>query len=96
MNKLVEQTQELEMIADMLMVGQRLSQWKAKKPTEEIQGMSLAFARIVMYVNQLQMEKKAFDIAIENLKKNKNEQILHWKQRAEIAEKALSTNPLNL
>jgi len=31
MDRLIEQTQELEIIADMLMVGQRLSDWKAKK-----------------------------------------------------------------
>lgn len=95
MNKIVEQTQELEMIADMLMVGQRLSDWKAKKPTDEIIGMSMAFARIVMYVNQLQMEKKAFDIAIRNIKHEKNSLIEHWRLRAETAEKKLET-PLNL
>ena len=95
MDRLVEQTQELEIIADMLMVGQRLSEWKAKKPTEEIQGMSLAFARIVMYVNQLQMEKKAFDTAIRNIKHEKNSLIDHYRLRAETAEKKLET-PLNL
>ena len=95
MDRLVEQTQELEIIADMLMVGQRLSEWKAKKPTEEIQGMSLAFARIVMYVNQLQMEKKAFDTAIRNIKHEKNSQIAEWKLRAENAEQKLA-NPLNI
>jgi hypothetical protein len=95
MDRLIEQTQELEIIADMLIVGQRLSDWKAKKPTEEIQGMSLAFSRIVLYVNQLQMEKKAFDIAIRNIKHEKNSLIDHYRLRAENAEKKLET-PLNL
>jgi hypothetical protein len=95
MDRLIEQTQELEIIADMLIVGQRLSDWKAKKPTEEIQGMSLAFSRIVLYVNQLQMEKKAFDIAIRNIKQEKNSLIDHYRLRAENAEKKLET-PLNL
>ena len=96
MNKIVEQTQELEILADMLMVGGRLSEWKKKKPTDEIIGMSMAFSRIVMYVNQLQMEKRSFDIAISNIKKNKNEQIQHWKERAQLAEKALTDKPINL
>jgi len=95
MDSLVEQTQELEIIADMLMVGQRLSEWKTKKPTEEIQGMSLAFSRIVLYVNQLQMEKKAFHIAIRNIKQEKNSLIDHYRLRAENAENKLE-NPLNL
>jgi hypothetical protein len=95
MDRLIEQTQELEIIADMLIVGQRLSDWKAKKPTEEIQGMSLAFSRIVLYVNQLQMEKKAFDIAIRNIKHEKNSLIDHYRLRAENAENKLE-NPLNL
>lgn len=96
MNKLVEQTQELEILADMLMVGGRLSEWKKKKPTDEIIGMSMAFSRIVMYVNQLQMERKNFDLAISNVKKVKNEHIVHWRDRARAAEKALEDNPLNL
>lgn len=96
MNDLVENTLEIEMIADMLMVGGRLSDWKKRKPTEEIQQMSLAFARIVMYVNKLQMEKKAFHISIANIKKEKNLQIQEWKERAEVAENALASNPLNL
>jgi len=96
MNKIVEQTQELEILADMLMVGGRLSEWKKRKPTDEIIGMSMAFSRIVMYVNQLQMEKRSFDIAISNIKKNKNEHIQHWKERAQLAEKALEDKPLNL
>ena len=95
MDRLVEQTQELEIIADMLMVGQRLSEWKAKKPTEEIIGMSMAFARICMYVNQLQMERKNFGIAIKNIKHEKNSLIDHYRLRAETAEKKLE-NPLNL
>ena len=96
MNKLIENTQELEILSDMLMVGDRLSKWKKKKPTDEIIGMSMAFARIVMYVNQLQMERKNFDLAISNVKKVKNEQIVHWRDRARLAEKALENNPLNL
>jgi hypothetical protein len=47
------------------------------------------------YVNKLQLEKKAFDIAIRNVKHNKNEQIEGWKLRAEKAEQKLE-NPLNL
>ena len=96
MNDLVENTLEIEMIADMLMVGGRLSDWKKRKPTEEIQQMSLAFSRIVMYVNKLQMEKKAFHISIANIKKEKNLEIKGWKERAEVAENALTSNPLNL
>jgi len=60
-----------------------------------MQQMSLAFSRVVSYVNKLQLEKKAFDIAIRNVKKNKNEQIEMWKLRAEKAEQKLA-NPLNL
>lgn len=96
MNDLVEQTKELEIIADMLMVGDTLSKWKKIKPTEEIIGMSMAFTRIVLYVNSLQMDKKAFNTAISNVRKNKNEEIAHWKNRAELAEKALEHKPLNL
>lgn len=93
---IVESTLELENIADMLMVGTTLSKWKEKKPTEEIQQMSLAFTRIVLYVNKLQMEKKAFDIAIKNIKYEKNVQINELKLRAENAEKKLDklSNPL--
>lgn len=93
---LVENTLELENIADMLMVGTTLSKWKELKPTEEIQQMSLAFTRIVLYVNKLQMEKKAFDLAIRNIKYEKNSQIAEWKLRAENAEKKLEklSNPL--
>jgi len=57
--------------------------------------MSLAFSRIVLYVNQLQMEKKAFDIAIRNIKHEKNSLIDHYRLRAENAENKLE-NPLNL
>lgn len=96
MNDLVENTLELEIIADMLLVGDTLSQWKKRKPTDQINDMAQAFTRIVMYVNKLQMEKKAFDIAISNVKQNKNEEIMRWKERAELAEKALTSNPLNL
>ena len=92
---LVENTLEIEIIADMLLIGGRLSEWKRRKPTEEMQQMSLAFARLVSYVNKLQLEKKAFDIAIRNVKHNKNEQIEGWKLRAEKAEQKLE-NPLNL
>jgi hypothetical protein len=92
---LVENTLEIEIIADMLLIGGRLSEWKRRKPTEEMQEMSLAFARLVSYVNKLQLEKKAFDIAIRNVKNNKNEQIEMWKLRAEKAEQKLE-NPLNL
>jgi hypothetical protein len=95
MENLVENTLEIEIIADMLLIGGRLSEWKRRKPTEEMQEMSLAFARLVCYVNKLQLEKKAFDIAIRNVKKNKNEQIEGWKLRAEKAEQKLE-NPLNL
>jgi hypothetical protein len=95
MENLVENTLELEIIADMLLIGGRLSEWKRRKPTEEMQEMSLAFARLVSYVNKLQLEKKAFDIAIRNVKHNKNEQIEGWKLRAEKAEQKLE-NPLNL
>lgn len=93
---LVENTLEIEMIADMLMVGSTLSKWKEMKPTDEIQQMSLAFARIVMYVNKLQMEKKAFDISIRNIKHEKNSQIAEWKLRAQNAEQKLEklSNPL--
>lgn len=93
---LVENTLELENIADMLMVGTTLSTWKELKPTEEIQQMSLAFTRIVLYVNKLQMEKKGFDLAIRNIKHEKNSQIAEWKLRAENAEKKLEklSNPL--
>lgn len=92
----VENTLEIEMIADMLMVGTTLSKWKEMKPTDEIQQMSLAFARIVMYVNKLQMEKKAFDISIRNIKHEKNSQIAEWKLRAQNAEQKLEklSNPL--
>lgn len=95
MDKLVENTLEIEIIADMLLIGGRLSEWKRRKPTEEMQEMSLAFARLVSYVNKLQLEKKAFDIAIRNVKNNKNEQIEGWKLRAKKAEQKLE-NPLNL
>ena len=95
MENLVENTLEIEIIADMLLIGGRLSEWKRRKPTEEMQEMSLAFSRLVSYVNKLQLEKKAFDIAIRNVKNNKNEQIEMWKLRAEKAEKKLE-NPLNL
>lgn len=93
---IVENTLELENIADMLMVGTTLSKWKELKPTEEIQQMSLAFTRIVLYVNKLQMEKKGFDLAIRNIKYEKNSQIAEWKLRAENAEKKLEklSNPL--
>lgn len=93
---LVENTLELENIADMLMIGTTLSRWKELKPTEEIQQMSLAFTRIVLYVNKLQMEKKGFDLAIQNIKYEKNSQIAEWKLRAENAEKKLEklSNPL--
>ena len=93
---IVEQTLELEMIADMLMIGTTLTRWKKKKQTEEIQQMSLAFSRVVLYVNKLQMEKKAFDTAIRNIKHEKNSQIAEWKLRAENAEKKLDklNNPL--
>ena len=93
---LVENTLELENIADMLMVGTTLSKWKEKKPTEEIQQMSLAFSRIVLYLNKLSMEKKGFDLAIRNIKYEKNVQINEWKLRAENAEKKLEklSNPL--
>ena len=93
---IVENTLEIEMIADMLMIGGTLSRWKQKKQTEEIQQMSLAFSRVVLYVNKLQMEKKAFDIAIKNIKHEKNSQIAEWKLRAENAENKLDklNNPL--
>ena len=93
---LVENTLELENIADMLMVGTTISRWKELKPTQEIQQMSLAFTRIVLYVNKLQMEKKGFDLAIRNIKYEKNSQIAEWKLRAENAEKKLEklSNPL--
>ena len=95
---IIENTLEIEIIADMLLIGGRLSEWKRRKPTEEMQQMSLAFSRVVSYVNKLQLEKKAFDIAIRNVKKNKNEQIEMWKLRAEKAEQKLTQteNPLNL
>lgn len=96
MNDLVENTLELEIIADMLLVGDTLNQWRKRKPTDEINGMAQAFARIVIYVNKLQMEKKAFDIAISNVKQVKNEEVMMWKERAQLAEKALTSNPLNL
>lgn len=95
-NDLIDQTLELENIADMLMVGSTLLKWQNIKPNDEIKGMCLAFQRVVLYVNKLEMEKKGFELAISRVRKEKNDQIMEWRNRAELAEKALSSNPLNL
>jgi seryl-tRNA synthetase len=96
MNDLLKTTEDLEITADLLMVATTLSEWKKRKPTDEIIELTQAFSRIVFYVSHLQFERNSYDIAISNVKKVKNEEIMKWRERAEVAEKALSSNPLNL
>jgi hypothetical protein len=96
MNDLVQNTEDLEITADLLMVATTLSEWKKRKPTQEIIELTQAFSRVALYVSQLQFQRKAYNISIDKVKEAKNEEIMKWRERAEIAEKAMTSNPLNL
>ena len=96
MNDLIQTTEDLEITADLLMVATTLSEWKKRKPTQEIIELTQAFSRIVFYVSHLQFQRNAYNISIDNVKQVKNEEIMKWRERAEVAEKALSSNSLNL
>lgn len=96
MNDLLKNTQDLEITADLLMVATTLADWQRRKPTQEIKDLTSAFSRVALYVSQLQFERKSYDLSIANVKKTKNEEIMKWRERAEVAEKAIARNPLNL
>lgn len=96
MNDLLKNTQDLEITADLLMVATTLADWKKRKPTQEIIELTQAFSRVALYVSQLQFERKSYDLSIAKVKELKNEEIMKWRERAEVAEKAVSSNPLNL
>jgi len=96
MEDLIQNTQDLEITADLLMVASTLSDWKRRKPTQEIVDLTQAFSRVAMYVSQLQFERKSYRLSIQKVKEAKNEEIIRWRERAEVAEKAITRNPLNL
>jgi hypothetical protein len=96
MEDLIHNTQDLEITADLLMLATTFSEWKTRKPTEEIIELSMAFSRVAMYVSSLQFERKSYRLALDKVREQKNEEIMKWRERAKVAEKSLASNPLNL